>query len=181
MIDFINDDHKEMHEVLLRRGFTFEHYGALNDGVIVFIYKNIELDLAIYYSAMFSDKPKEYQNHITAHNISTGDIYYTLFGKTFKDVTKHFTYKDNHIAIQGITPEASMGGTFYDVNNENWEAIKITTPEVYPNLWDTYAAAALNGLLSCGSLQSMDAAGDLAKFAAELADGLISERAKRNG
>jgi len=47
--------------------------------------------------------------------------------------------------------------------------------------WDTYAAAALNGLLSSGALKSMDAANELTKFAAELADGLMSERNKRYG
>lgn len=175
MIDFINDDHKEMHEVLLQRGFTFEHDGKPTTGSAKwgFAYRNLELDLVIFCESSI---------YVRAVYISSGQVCDSLYGNSFDEITKYFTGKDTPVTIEGTTSEASLSDTpYYYADDEIWGNIQLPTPEVYPNLWDTYAAAALNGLLSCGSLQSMDAAGDLAKFAAELADGLISERAKRNG
>jgi hypothetical protein len=172
MIDFINDDHKEMHEVLLQRGFTFEQDSkpAIGLDEWKFVYKNSEIDLAIFCC--------EGSTYARAVYISSGEVCDFLRGKPLDKITKYFT--KNHITIGGITSKKYLDNTPYYVTNGNWATIQVPTPETYPNSWDTYAAAALNGLLSCGSLQSMDAAGDLAKFAAELADGLMNERAKRN-
>jgi hypothetical protein len=174
MIDFINDDHKEMHGMLLRRGFTFEHDGKPTTGSAKwgFAYRNLELDLVIFCESSI---------YVRAVYISSGQVCDSLYGNSFDEITKYFTGKDTPVTIEGTTSEASLSDTPYAGTNKNCETIKEPTPVTYPNPWDTYAAAALNGLLSCGSLQTMDAAGDLAKFAAELADGLISERAKRNG
>ena len=85
MVKFINDDHKEMHEVLLSSGFTFEDkiiFSETGGYSSILCYTNINLDLSVFFDS--------HVNFVASRFISS-DICCPLDGLSFKEVTAYFT------------------------------------------------------------------------------------------
>lgn len=106
MLNFINDDHKEMHEVLLQRGFTFEVDVFIGGVFWDFIYKGETFG----FSMMFSIRSPS--SHMWAHyydcTFETWDFYKPLNGKSFKEVTEYFTPEECRTASQRVTNNTTI-------------------------------------------------------------------------
>jgi hypothetical protein len=108
MIDFINDDHKEMHEVLLRSGFTFEQNAKWHpDGDRWnFVYQKCFYDASWL---IFFDKSRSivYAKIYSGQGYTCDVPYFEpLNGKTFKDVTVYYTLGKSPVDSNQKTPSA---------------------------------------------------------------------------
>lgn len=123
MVDFINDDHKEMHEVLLQNGFTFEQNSKWHPqgSNWVFVYKNNNLGVSLFFD--------KYDYCVYARNIFFAEIHEAptfapLHQKAFKEVTTYFTQKESQ--IEGAST-AELGSKEKPTESH---PIEVITPEL---------------------------------------------------
>lgn len=126
MVDFINDDHKEMHEVLLRSGFTFEQNAKWHpDGDRWnFVYQKCFYDASWL---IFFDKSRSivYAKIYSGQGYTCDVPYFEpLNGKTFKEVTAYFTQEK--FPIKG----ASTGELGSKEKPTESRHIEVITPEL---------------------------------------------------
>ena len=98
MVDFINDDHREMHEVLLGSGFTFEQNAKWHISGIRwdFVYQKCFYDASwlIFFDKSHSTVcAKRYSGQ---EDIRMVPCFESLNGKTFEEVAADFTIKESH-------------------------------------------------------------------------------------
>jgi hypothetical protein len=96
MVDFINDDHREMHEVLLQKGFTCEQNAKWhpNSARWDFVYEKGMRD-ALWF-IVFEESSERVRAIVYSGQEYACDVpkLETLNGKTFKEVTAYFTQNE---------------------------------------------------------------------------------------
>ncbi len=126
MVDFINDDHKEMHNVLLQCGFTLKQNAKLHpDGwKWDFVYRKCLWDTSWFITF------DRFDDRVTAvicsgqESIFEAPCFQPLNGKTFKEVTTYFTLKES--PIEGAS-NAELGSKEKPTESRH---IEVITPEL---------------------------------------------------